>query len=759
MKKLILSLVIFGLFISTPALCPINSILERAITLSKWKYYDDAIVELNRIIPDGKEPWTSRAEFLKGWCLLKKEDYKSAEDVFTRLSQDQNFALWDYSKFYLGETYYAQKKWQMALDEYKGIFYDSALRPDSVIKRAQCLEQMGDINMAIETYKALIAEGSPIAPLDKARLGLGKCYEKVGNPQAAMKMYHEVNLYHPLSPSVKEALSRIAPISRKYKIYPNEASAEDLFNKAMVYYNYGDFGSAGMFFNKIVTGYKNSDLWEDAQFKAAMCDYKRRRVSSSILKFKSIVARGGTNAPAAQFYIAFAYGKSGYFYQALESLNKVINNYPDSSYADDAYYYLGYYYEVNGFKDSALSVYEKFADKYPKSEFAAECYWRAGRLHYFKKDFLNAYENFKRAVDNCESGPMLDACAYWKGLVLEKLNSEAGAIDAFSYVASRFDHTYYGYRAKEKLLALGHPVAQEDMASDDLLIGDSTYADTPFSEEPLPFEPGVEEPSISYDENGTKNVDVKDHFKKYTELMAVGFYDQAANEATMLVQNSSDDKKTSARLALATAQLASGKVRESIAFAEVICNNSVISGTFRDLPKNTWCLAYPKGYYSIVKQYANQFGIDEALVLAVIREESRFNTKTTSWANARGLMQIIPPTGRVVAYQAGIRDYRTGRLHEPEMNIKMGCYYLAQLLKQFNGNKYLAVAAYNGGPARVAKWMKRWQVEISPDVDMDEFLEAIPLSETRRYVQKVMKSYFEYKRIYTSKYPLLNTKG
>ena len=324
----------------------------------------------------------------------------------------------------------------------------------------------------------------------------------------------------------------------------------------------------------------------------------------------------------------------------------------------------------------------------------------------------------------------------------------------------KYDHTYYSYRAREKLASLGREVKEDIVVDMDLpTAGEQEFEGIPVQEEPLPFEAGEEEKLVDSGGSYMKAANIKDHFKKYTELMAVGFYDEAAKEASLLVGSSPEDKKNSARLALGIAQLASGKVRDSIIYAENMCNNSIASGTSRGLSRQTWQLAYPKGFYGHVSQYAAQYGIEEPLVLAVIREESRFNPKTTSWANARGLMQIIPQTGRNVARLAGIKSYYTGKLHDPEVNIKMGCYYLSHLMKRFDGNIYYVLAAYNGGPLRAKNWINKWKIEVGENIDLDEFVESIPLSETKRYVQKVIKSYYEYKRLYTHKYPVIQTKG
>jgi soluble lytic murein transglycosylase len=144
-----------------------------------------------------------------------------------------------------------------------------------------------------------------------------------------------------------------------------------------------------------------------------------------------------------------------------------------------------------------------------------------------------------------------------------------------------------------------------------------------------------------------------------------------------------------------------------------------------------------------VEKYAKQYGLDPYLVYAVIREESRFKSRALSRSFAYGLMQIIPSTGRKISRDLGLR-YSRWKMYNPRVNIQMGVYYLAVLIERFDGNVSLALAGYNGGPNRVNKLMKKY-----PEFDIDEFVEDIPLSETRNYVKKVMKSYYGYKRTYS----------
>ena len=290
---------------------------------------------------------------------------------------------------------------------------------------------------------------------------------------------------------------------------------------------------------------------------------------------------------------------------------------------------------------------------------------------------------------SCQNGDWLDACSYWKALAEEKMGNKLDAVSSYKLVVSRFDHTYYSYRARERLATLGAEVPDlkkenvDESAANMLSEGPFAYTSFPedqtFVEEGLPLDEADEDHIPTAETLPAKGMDPAEHFKKYTELMAVGFYEEAAKEATILVSISPPDKKMSAKLALATANLGAGEIKDSIVYAEAVCDNAIQCGTSGDLPVSLWRLAYPKGYYKYVSQYANEYGLDEALVLAVIREESRFNPKTLSSADARGLMQIIPPTGRSLARLIGLRPYYTNQLHDPDKNIRMGCAYLPSL--------------------------------------------------------------------------------
>ncbi len=143
--------------------------------------------------------------------------------------------------------------------------------------------------------------------------------------------------------------------------------------------------------------------------------------------------------------------------------------------------------------------------------------------------------------------------------------------------------------------------------------------------------------------------------------------------------------------------------------------------------------AYPKPFYHIEK---------DPLIYAIMRQESFFDTYALSYANAMGLMQIIPSTARWIAKKLGDKEFSPYKMFEPERNIKYGKWYIYYLLKRFKGNHFYAIAAYNGGGRIVRRTIKYNRIE-----DPAEFVEYIPYLQTRNYVKKVYTNYIIYKEI------------
>ncbi|HXF83111.1 MAG TPA: lytic transglycosylase domain-containing protein, partial [bacterium] len=179
-----------------------------------------------------------------------------------------------------------------------------------------------------------------------------------------------------------------------------------------------------------------------------------------------------------------------------------------------------------------------------------------------------------------------------------------------------------------------------------------------------------------------------------------------------------------------------GEARRAVAAAEPLLSPALYAGRSADLA--LWTIAYPRAFWAELRALAEQHAVDPYLVLAIMREESRFDPEAVSPARAVGLMQLLPSTA------AGVLGGRVtpSRLMNPQLNLRAGVAYLGGLLRRSDGSVPLAVAAYNAGPGGVRR------VAALARTDVDRFVESLPYAETRAYVQRVLQSYGIYRWLY-----------
>ncbi|MEA3459805.1 MAG: lytic transglycosylase domain-containing protein, partial [Chloroflexota bacterium] len=206
-----------------------------------------------------------------------------------------------------------------------------------------------------------------------------------------------------------------------------------------------------------------------------------------------------------------------------------------------------------------------------------------------------------------------------------------------------------------------------------------------------------------------------------------------------LVKESADFPLSLYQLALSFRQM--GLTRLSILCVEKLIEFS-LAEAIDDVPIFLQQLAYPLRFDDLVMSESQANGLDPFLLLALIRQESRFDEHATSRAGARGLTQIIPATGEWIALKLGRRGYRADDLYRPCLNVRFGAWYLAQQFEKFDGDILAALAAYNSGPNRARRWFEK------AAGDDDLLLETIPLAEPRLFASKVYEQYAVYRFLY-----------
>jgi soluble lytic murein transglycosylase len=184
-----------------------------------------------------------------------------------------------------------------------------------------------------------------------------------------------------------------------------------------------------------------------------------------------------------------------------------------------------------------------------------------------------------------------------------------------------------------------------------------------------------------------------------------------------------------------------GELRRAITLMRRAYPQSLTAGG-RELPVEIRQVLFPLVYWELIKKHSQTYDLDPYLIAALIGQESTFDPEIKSVANAWGLMQVVPATGRRLARSLNIRRFTTRSLTVPETNIRLGTLHFSRLVRQFGGIFY-ALASYNAGESRVI----RWKAERGA-IDEDEFIDDIPYPETQNYVKRILGTAEDYRVLY-----------
>jgi soluble lytic murein transglycosylase len=311
----------------------------------------------------------------------------------------------------------------------------------------------------------------------------------------------------------------------------------------------------------------------------------------------------------------------------------------------------------------------------------------------------------------------MEKVLYWKGRTLEKMGKSLEAEESFGQLLKNFPTSYYSQLVSSQGRFPALPKG----------------AFSPLKDQPL-------SPFLEWEKADSPGSKIS-HLEKGRLLIRLTLLPLAVGEFEAMEEEGTNREETWMEVSRLYRQ-AEEYYRSNLLVRRKI-SLKPLPGSPSDREKALYLLAYPPGNPSLVNRYAQAQSLDPALLCALILEESRFHAQAISPAGARGLMQIIPPTGKRVAKELKIQRFSPDQLFEPAVNVRLGSYYLAKLLEEFQGKIPLALAAYNAGPHMVRKWLADGRSAAE-----DEFVENIPYSETRNYVIRVLSSAQVYRALY-----------
>ncbi len=420
--------------------------------------------------------------------------------------------------------------------------------------------------------------------------------------------------------------------------------------------------------------------------------------------------------------------------QAAQTLLEFVSRAPSSEQSPDSLFEAARIQERGGFLGEAATTWERLINEYPASPKAIRGLFLAGICRYRLNDLDGARTTFQRAILLAEAPEDVAAAALWVGKIQKAQGDPAAAQASWQHAADSDPTGYYSERAAEllinrapfsepKTIDLGMDLQAEKAAA-------AAWLKTTFA---LPAD---------LDLNGLGSLANDPRLVRGDTFWKLGLFDQAQAEYEDLRQELKSDPANLFRLVNYLYDV--GLYRSVIMGSRQILTLAHMddAGT-RKAPAYFNHLRFGPYYRDLVLPAAQEEDLDPLLLFSLMRQESLFEGFIQSDVGARGLMQIMPPTGDGIAANMGWPPgYTSDDLYRPVVSVRMGAHYLAQQLDFLDGNLYAALAAYNGGPGNGLAWL-----DLAGD-DPDLFVEIVRIQQSRDYLMRIFEIYAFYRQLY-----------
>jgi soluble lytic murein transglycosylase len=649
---------------------------------------------------------SQRAALALGYYDFSKGNYVKARAWLDKAEGDP--LLEDYILYWRAETDRALKNDPQAIAALKRLRRDF---PDSVMTE-QALESLGESALAAAQPQEILdalAAYSPTETKPDLLVIRARAREAAGQFQDAARDYLAVAYKFPTSTPAHEAASKAdflrAKLGADFPVVPLDTRVA----RAEALYTSKEWYQARDAYIDVLSQLTGADR-ERANLRIAQC----RVALGAPLSALTDLTISDPESDAERLY-SISQSRRGALTEAplLAAVDSITARAPKSRWAEYALFAAGNYYWVQLDRDRAASYYSRVADNFPGSADAGAANWRVVWTAYLERkpevgvllqQQLERFPNSAYITDNL----------YWLGRDAEKSGDTGLARAYFGKLRDRFPQTYFGGLSRDRLQALGGGQVTPVEALNRIL--------------PAPPVMAVGDTIPDAAANRQARAD---------SLRSIAFDSSAELELRAAYAATGEP-----RLLLEAAQAAAkaGHYAPSMATARLIYPG-LEARRFEDVPRDVWVAAFPLPYEKALRAAAAHANVDPMLVAGLTRQESAWEANVVSHANAYGLMQLLPKTARLLARQMRV-SYSRARLTDPEYNLRLGTVYLAGLIKTW-GSVEAALAAYNAGEDRVGSWKAGQNF-----AEAAEFVDTIPFTETREYVQIVLRNAAIYRRLY-----------
>ncbi len=406
------------------------------------------------------------------------------------------------------------------------------------------------------------------------------------------------------------------------------------------------------------------------------------------------------------------------------TLQRLSETYPQSHWRFEALVSVAGYYASKNQPDAADPLYRACSESFSSDPQSSLCHWKVVWAEYMR-DPSRAAALFQEHLTRYPGSDHVTTALYFLGRIAESRSDWASARAYYDEVNNGYSNYYYAVLARERLQT---PSIARATPSPDVL----QFLSVQFPNRRVP-------------ESFLASAVTKQRIERAHLLAKAGLDDFAVAELRFGAKADGQPQI----MAVELAELADERDAPDQAIRYIKhYAPGYLSLSLDAAPEKFWRLAFPMPYRKALEEYCRERSVDPYLMAALIRQESEFNPKAVSRANARGLAQVMPATGRQLSRQLRMR-YRTSMLFTPTVNLKLGTYYMRTLADQLMGQWEAVLASYNAGKSHVTAWLA-----MSNFREPAEFVESIPFNETRLYVQSVMRNADVYRKLYGQKLAL-----
>lgn len=655
------------------------------------------------------------ARFLRARIKFNANDASGAATLLESDVIAKYTALGDYALFFRAMALEKAGRMDEARTVYERVSheYPASLRArTATLKAAEIMLQTGQA-ASVPTYLKELADKDD----GRALLLTAKSYEQAGDTTRALGFYRRLYFYAPASDDSAEAATSITRLSSTL----TPANTQEAITRADRLFEAKRNGDADKAYIEAFTNFSQT-ISPQTKLRHGIALSNLRKSAEAA---PALSAVAGELRPQALYYLAQTYARAKQWGLATQTAELLRKDFPKNEWTPKTYVSLGQIARDSNNKTDESYYFRAAINFFPNAIDVAGAQFELAWLQHEAKNYQESSRMLTEHLaiyadkDNSNRGK----AGYWAARDTERVGKIAEARAIYEAMQVRYDANWYGYLSRQRLEALDRQGRKEKGNFDaDSLIGRATA--------------NLKTVTIAQETAGAKEAE---QINKGDQLDIVG----SAEWSTEEFNKASQTAPTSPRLNLTLAKIYRARNDNVQAFNTLRRSYPDYSQMeVEEMLPEEWDIFYPLSHWDIIKSFAKLRNLDPYQVAGLIRQESVFNPRAKSGANAYGLMQLLVPTGRLTAKRYGVETTITVEsLYDPRTNIELGTAYLRDQLDKYGRIEY-AAAAYNAGPGRVVQWQK------SLPPEMDEWAEAVPFRETRGYIQGVVRNTLQYKRLY-----------